>query len=122
MSSYRLGETLRSGFDLAIRTMQYEPDPSMMEKLLEEKFVILCDEEKISRAEIRSIQWLFLTHYRCSECKLMPLYNLDLTYSRKVRCGKCGRLVSFTNRGKYGKMRKKLAVMLRQAKSEQNVS
>jgi hypothetical protein len=120
MSSYRLGETLHC--DPEAGYVQYELGQAPMEKLLEEKFHVLCIEEGIKRVEMTPIQRLFLTHYRCPTCKLLPLYHLDLSHFKKVRCGKCGHLVSFTNGGKYGKMRKKLALVLWQARGRHDVS
>ncbi|AIF82793.1 hypothetical protein NTE_00713 [Candidatus Nitrososphaera evergladensis SR1] len=96
----------------------YEPMLTPMERLLEQKVSILCVAEGISRVEMSPIQRLFLTHYRCSTCKLLPLYRLDLSHIKRARCGRCGHLVSFTSAGKYGKMRKKLALMLWQARCE----
>ena len=106
MSSYRLDE-------VAIQS-PYEPPPTTtpMERLLDQQVIILCNAEGISSHAMTSIQRMFLTHYRCSTCKLLPLYRLDLSHIKRARCGRCGQLVSFTTAGKYGKMRKKLAVML----------
>jgi hypothetical protein len=90
-----------------------------MDNLLDTKMNILFKEEGIDRTTMLPIQRMFLTHYRCSVCKLLPLYLLDLSYLNKPRCGKCGKLVSFKSTGKYGKMRKKLARMLWQVKTQQ---
>lgn len=115
MSSYGLGETMPFGHGMG-PDYAYEAGLGLMERLLEEKFGALCREEGMRRVEMTTVQRLFLTHYRCSACKLLPLYHLDLSHPKKVRCGKCGHLVSFTNAGKYGRMRKKLALMLWQAR------
>ena len=105
MTSYRLDE-------VAIQS-PYEPPPTpSMDRLLDQQVSILCNAEGISSHAMTSIQRMFLTHYRCSACKLLPLYRLDLSHIKRARCGRCGQLVSFTTAGKYGKMRKKLAVML----------
>jgi DNA-directed RNA polymerase subunit RPC12/RpoP len=109
-------------YDLEYDYLHLEPDYAAMERLLEEKFGTLCREAGLKRVEMSPIQRLFLTHYRCSACKLLPLYRLDLTHFKKVRCGKCGHMVSFTNGGKYGRMRKRLALMLWQARSGRDVS
>jgi hypothetical protein len=122
MSSYSLGESMPFRYDLEASYVQYELAPAPLERLMEEKFGALCKEEGIKRMEMTPIQRLFLTHYRCPSCKLLPLYHLDLTYTKKARCEKCGHLVSFTSGGKYGKMRKKLAVMLWQARGASHVS
>lgn len=82
------------------------------DQVLNEMAEQLCNREGIGYRSLEPIQRLFLTHYRCPMCKLLPLYYLDITYPKRVRCGKCGHLVSFTNSGKYGRLRKKLAFML----------
>ena len=121
MSSYGLGEPVSFRYDLEAGHAQYEAALGPMERLLEEKFSALCREEGIRQVGMAVMQRLFLTHYRCSACKLLPLYHLDLSNTKKARCGKCGHLVSFTSAGKYGKMRKKLALMLWQARGERYV-
>jgi hypothetical protein len=108
-------------YDLEVSYAQYEAALGPMERLLEEKFSALCREEGLCQVGMTVMQRLFLTHYRCSGCKLLPLYHLDLSHPKKARCNKCGHLVSFTSAGKYGKMRKKLALMLWQARSERYV-
>lgn len=111
MSSYRMGEKLALPYDV-------EPDmfavsaPTADERLIERAAHILCEEEGLSYRAMTPIQRLFLTHYRCSFCKLLPVYNLDLLSPRKARCGKCGHLISFSETGKYGKMRKRLALVV----------
>jgi DNA-directed RNA polymerase subunit RPC12/RpoP len=51
-----------------------------------------------------------ITHYSCPTCKLQPLFLLNLEHHNKVRCRKCGHLIPFPGRGKYGKIKKKLAL------------
>ena len=80
--------------------------------LLSQKAEQLCKVEGINYKGLEPIQRLFLTHYRCPICKLLPLYNLNLAHPKRVRCGKCGNLISFTSSGKYGRLRKKIAFML----------
>ncbi|MEO9295570.1 MAG: hypothetical protein ABI347_08230 [Nitrososphaera sp.] len=116
MSSYRMGERMTLPYDL-------EPDmfavsgPTAEERLIERAAHVLCEEEEgFNYRAMTPIQRLFLTHYRCSFCKLLPVYNLDLSSPRKARCGKCGHLISFSGTGKYGKMRKKLALVIWQAR------
>lgn len=119
-SPYRLEQaaySVPSGYD--VKTSCYIQQMTPMERLLEQKVNDLCESEGISRLEMSTIQKLFLTHYRCCTCKLLPVYRLDLSHMKKVRCGRCGQLVSFTNSGKYGRMRKKLALMLWRARCEQ---
>jgi DNA-directed RNA polymerase subunit RPC12/RpoP len=79
---------------------------------MDEQVDILCQTEGINRAEILSTQLLFITHYRCSKCKLMPMYRLDMSRTNRARCGRCGHLISFKRTGKFVKLRKKLAVMV----------
>ena len=71
-----------------------------------------CMAEGINYKGLEPIQRLFLTHYRCPMCKLLPLYYLNLAHPKRVRCGKCGNLITFTNAGKYGRLRKKIAFKL----------
>jgi hypothetical protein len=71
-----------------------------------------CMAEGINYKSLEPIQRLFLTHYRCPMCKLLPLYYLNLAHPKRVRCGKCGNLITFTNAGKYGRLRKKIAFKL----------
>lgn len=112
-SLYRFGEAKEGkGGDAP----GFEGTTTQMERLLEQSVGALCRAEGISRAEMLPIQRVFLTNYRCHACKLLPLYRLDLSHIKRPRCGRCGDLVSFTNAGKYGKMRKKLAVMLWRAR------
>jgi hypothetical protein len=86
-----------------------------MQNLLTIKLNLLFREEGIDPTAMMPVQRTFLTRYRCTTCKVLPLYLLNLSHLNKPRCGKCGHLVTFKNAGKYGKMRKKLALMLWQA-------
>lgn len=83
-----------------------------LDLVLSQKAEQLCKIEGINYKVLEPIQRLFLTHYRCPICKLLPLYHLNLAHPKRVRCGKCGNLISFTSSGKYGRMRKKIAFML----------
>ena len=115
MSSYRMGEKMALPYDV-------EPDlfavsaPMAEERLIERAAHVLCEGEGLSYRAMTPIQRLFLTHYRCSFCKLLPVYNLALSSPRKARCGKCGHLISFSGTGKYGKLRKKLALVIWEAR------
>lgn len=80
--------------------------------LLSQKAEQLCKTEGINYRGLEPIQRLFLTHYRCPICKLLPLYNLNLAHPKRVRCSKCGNLIGFTSSGKYGRLRKKIAFTL----------
>lgn len=53
---------------------------------------------------------LLLTRFYCSICGLMPFYYLDLRHLNRVRCGKCASLIALRNSGKYGRIRKKIAI------------
>jgi hypothetical protein len=86
----------------------YIPTP---EQLLAEKTKQICISEGISYVGLKPVQRLFLTHYRCPKCKLLPLYLLDL-HPKRARCRSCGHPVTFKNSGKYGKMRKKIAFLM----------
>lgn len=83
-----------------------------LDLLLSQKAERLCKLEGINYKGLEPIQRLFLTHYKCPICKLLPLYHLNLAHPKRVRCGKCSNLISFTSSGKYGKLRKKIAFML----------
>ncbi|MEO9320076.1 MAG: hypothetical protein ABI361_05330 [Nitrososphaera sp.] len=83
-----------------------------VERLLEAKVRQVCADEQIDYLGLEPIQRLFLTHYRCPICKLLPLYYLDLTYPKRVRCHKCGQLICFRGNGKWGRIRKKVAFEL----------
>lgn len=82
------------------------------DRILDGKVQRVCIEEGIDYRGLEPIQRLFLTHYRCPICKLLPLYFLDLTYPKRVRCRKCGQLISFRGNGKWGRIRKKVAFQL----------
>ena len=73
---------------------------------------LVCQRYNISFIQLSSIQKKFLTHYRCCYCGMLPLYHINLTHFTRVRCKKCGQLITFRTRGKYGKIRKAVAVEL----------
>jgi hypothetical protein len=112
MSSYSEGRYIGEGkseivlFDGMVG-VQVSPD-----LLLSQKAEQLCKTERINYKALEPIQRLFLTHYRCPICKLLPLYHLNLAHPKRVRCSKCGNLISFTSSGKYGRLRKKIAFTL----------
>ena len=78
----------------------------------------VCAEQGLSFGAMGPVQKFFLTHYRCSFCKMLPLMLLDLSRPNRARCGRCGQLVTFSGAGKYGKMRKKLALMIWKSRRE----
>ena len=88
---------------------QQQPSPDL---LLSQKAEQICKIEGINYWDLVPIQRLFLTHYRCPTCKLLPLYHLNLAHPKHARCGRCSNLVNFTNSGKYGRLRKKIALSL----------
>jgi hypothetical protein len=112
MSSYSEGRRVeytderKSGIIL-LDGVQISPD-----LLLSQKAEQLCKREGINYKGLEPIQRLFLTHYRCPICKLLPLYHLNLAHPKRVRCSKCGNLIGFASSGKYGRLRKKIAFML----------
>jgi hypothetical protein len=83
-----------------------------MDQLLLTSTRAICERHRIQFADLSTIQRKFVTHYRCDKCGLLPLYNLDLLHIKRVRCRKCGQLVTFKRKGKYGKLRKEIAVEL----------
>jgi len=72
----------------------------------------ICHRYRIEFAQLSTIQRKFLTHYRCNQCGLVPLYQINLLHVKRVRCKKCGQLTAFTRKGKYGKLRKEIAFEL----------
>jgi hypothetical protein len=115
MSSYYDGERqieYRADKGKSILLGSMVGSPASPDLLLSQKAEQLCKIEGINYKSLEPIQRLFLTHYRCPMCKLLPLYYLNLAHPKRVRCGKCGNLISFTNSGKYGRLRKKIAFTL----------
>jgi hypothetical protein len=98
-----------------------QQQPSL-DLLLSQKAEQMCKIEGINYRDLVPIQRLFVTHYRCPACKLLPLYHLNLAHPKRVRCGRCSNFVNFTNSGKYGRLRKKLAFMLWRLSSKQEES
>jgi DNA-directed RNA polymerase subunit RPC12/RpoP len=82
------------------------------ERLLAMHARAICVKYNLRLEEFTPIQRKFLTHYRCGQCGLLPLYHLDLSHIKRVRCRNCKHLVAFTTKGKYGKMRKHIAIGL----------
>lgn len=105
-------EARKAAIDASVESAIHSPSLSTPVQLLAEKADQVCGAEGISYVKLKPIQRLFLTHYRCHKCKLLPLYCLDIAHLKRVRCGTCGHQVSFTNSGKYGRLRKKIALLL----------
>lgn len=80
-----------------------------MDELLLKSTKAICESYKIRFAQLSTIQRKFVTNYRCSQCGLLPLYNLSLLHVKRVRCRKCGQLIAFKKKGKYGRLRKEIA-------------
>ena len=115
MSSYSEGREIeyaderKSGIILLDGIVRTLVSPDL---LLSQKAEELCKAEGITYKGLEPIQRLFLTHYRCPICKLLPLFHLNLAHPKRVRCSKCGNLIQFTSSGKYGRLRKKIAFAL----------
>ncbi len=105
-------EARKAAIDASVEPAIHSPSLRTPVQLLAEKAGQVCSAEGISYLKLKPIQRLFLTHYRCHKCKLLPLYCLDMAHLKHVRCGACGHQVSFTNSGKYGRLRKKIALLL----------
>ena len=83
-----------------------------MDQLLLRSTRAICERYGMQFIHLSTIQRKFVTHYRCSQCGLLPLYHLDLLHIKRVRCRKCGQLIAFKKKGKYGKLRKEIAFEL----------
>lgn len=70
----------------------------------------VCSEEGVDYNKIPAREKFLLVRFRCAQCGMRPLYLLDLRHSNKARCMTCFQIVSIKNRGKYGRIRKKIAV------------
>lgn len=117
MSSYSEYMDERKSGTVLLGGIHASPD-----QLLSQKAEQLCKVEGINYKGLEPIQRLFLTHYRCPICKLVPLYHLNLAHPKRVRCSKCGNLISFTSAGKYGRLRKKIAFTLWVSEGSKSVS
>jgi len=85
---------------------------SAMDHALLKSTKAICERYKIQFAQLTTIQRKFVTNYRCSQCGLLPLYHLNLLHVKRVRCRRCGQLIAFKRKGKYGKLRKEIAFAL----------
>jgi hypothetical protein len=96
------------------RTTPVEIEYSLVwsEDLLLKATRLICQRHNLSLVNLTSIQKKFLTHYRCSNCGLLPLYYVNVSHAKRVRCNRCHDLVPFKARGKYGKIRKAIAFEL----------
>lgn len=90
----------------------YPLEGPSMDYLLLKRTRVICDRYNIDFSRLSSIQRKFVTHYRCNNCGLLPLYHVDLLHVKRVRCRKCRQLIAFKRKGKYGKLRKEIAFEL----------
>jgi hypothetical protein len=118
MSSFQVREKLESRYMRDEDGMFPGRPAPAQDTRLERNARVVCKDVGLDYNDMSPVQRLFLTHYKCPICKLVPLDQIDLKHCKKVRCGKCGHIVSFTSAGKYGKMRKKLAMFLRIGEEE----
>jgi len=124
MSSYSEGREIeytderKSGIILLDGIVRTLVSPDL---LLSQRAEQLCKAEGITYKGLEPIQRLFLTHYRCPICKLLPLFHLNLAHPKRVRCSKCGNLIQFTSSGKYGRLRKKIAFALWISQEEKRI-
>ena len=75
---------------------------------LESALTRACNEQSIDYKMLTPIQRLFATHYRCPTCKMLPLYHLDVTYRKRLRCVQCGKLIKMSRVGKFGRVRRSI--------------
>ena len=69
----------------------------------------VCQKYDLMFTKLSPIQRKFITHYRCNFCGMLPIYHLNTMHVKRVRCRKCGQLITFRSSGKYGRMRKAVA-------------
>lgn len=112
MSHYYVGEIPRDQRHSDGVVLDFDSTEESLDRMLDRKASILSKNEGFSYKDMTPVQRVFLTHYWCPMCKLLPLYALDLRHRNKVRCGKCRNVISFPGKGKYGKIKKKLAFLL----------
>jgi hypothetical protein len=79
------------------------------DELLTKSAQLVCQRHRIAFNQLTGIQRKFVTHFRCDICGLLPLYHVNLTHVKRVRCRKCRQLISFKTHGKYGRIRKAVA-------------
>lgn len=89
-------------------------DRSYADELMIKLAKSFCQRYSIVFLKLTNIQRKFVTHYRCNNCGLLPLHCINLSHIKRVRCGKCGELIAFKGTGKYGRLRKEIALELRE--------
>jgi hypothetical protein len=96
--------------ELGYPKLDYDIERMTADNLLVNRTIATCRKYKLEFSKLSTIQRKFITHYRCSQCGLLPLYKISLLHVKRVRCGNCGQLIGFTRKGKYGKLRKEIAI------------
>ena len=83
------------------------------DQLLRQAAITACRQEGFDFVCMPPDQRVVVTHFRCSACKMQPLYCLDLRYPKRPRCRRCGGAVSIRGTGrKYGRIRKRIGLLL----------
>jgi hypothetical protein len=94
--------------------IEYEPSfrhNYTLESLLTKCVHHVCSAENIDYNKIPVRERIFLVRFRCPCCGMLPIYMLDLEHLNKVKCSVCAHIVTLRNRGKYGRVRKKVAIL-----------
>lgn len=103
--------TLQAGQEF-LDTELVLPSIEHQEILLQDTADRVCNREKLVYNRTSHLQRLFITHYRCHTCGYVPLYELNIRHQNRARCTRCGHGVPFKNNGKYGRLRKRIALEL----------
>lgn len=70
----------------------------------------IAGREGIRYESLSMVERFLLTRFRCPACGSLPFYFLDIKHLNKTRCGKCSLIVGLKSSGKYGKIRKEIAI------------
>lgn len=92
---------------------EYDIDDSFIacfDRILADSARQIVNLEGINYEVLSITDRLLITRFRCPLCGVLPLYFLDLKYLNKTRCGKCSIIVGLKNSGKYGRIRKQIAI------------
>jgi hypothetical protein len=73
------------------------------EQSLVEVARLVCARQGHRYESFSPIQRLFITHYRCHACGLIPLFNIDYTHTKRAKCKKCNNLITFRPTGTFGR-------------------
>ena len=101
-----------SNFPVPSNSLASTSIPSSLGVILEEQLEFLLASQGMRRHDLQPIQLLFISHYRCSMCGLLPVYRMNLSRPKRPRCNRCGYSISLCRTGKYSKLRRKLAWMV----------